>query len=60
LNTSRGGGNCDKRLASSPHTGGINVGMGDGSVRFLPQGISPTTWFFALTPSGGEVLGSDW
>ena len=60
LNTSRGGGNCDKRLASSPHTGGMNVGMGDGSVRFLPQGISPTTWFFALTPSGGEVLGSDW
>ena len=60
LQTAKAGGHCDKRLASSGHTGGMNVGMGDGSVRFLPQGISPTTWFFALTPSGGEVLGSDW
>ncbi len=60
LATSGGGGRCDKRLASSGHTGGMNVGMGDGSVRFLPQGISATTWFFALTPANGEVLGADW
>jgi prepilin-type N-terminal cleavage/methylation domain-containing protein len=44
----------------SPHTAGINVGLGDGSVRFLSQGVSPTTWWFALTPSGGEVLPNDW
>jgi prepilin-type N-terminal cleavage/methylation domain-containing protein/prepilin-type processing-associated H-X9-DG protein len=42
------------------HTGGINVAMGDGSVRFVPQGISLSTWLYALTPAGGEVLGSDW
>jgi prepilin-type N-terminal cleavage/methylation domain-containing protein/prepilin-type processing-associated H-X9-DG protein len=60
LNTSATGGQCDKRLASSGHTGGINVGMGDGSVRLLAQGISATTWFSALTPANGEVLGSDW
>jgi prepilin-type processing-associated H-X9-DG protein len=47
-------------LASSPHTGGINVGLGDGSVRFLAQGISGKTWWAALTPAGGEVLGPDW
>jgi prepilin-type N-terminal cleavage/methylation domain-containing protein len=46
--------------AVSPHTGGINAGLGDGSVKFVAQGISPTTWFWACTPAGGEVLGSDW
>jgi hypothetical protein len=34
--------------------------MGDGSVRFVPQGISGGTWFYACTPSGGDILGSDW
>jgi prepilin-type N-terminal cleavage/methylation domain-containing protein/prepilin-type processing-associated H-X9-DG protein len=53
-------GSCNHFLASSPHTGGINVGMGDGSVRFVAQGISPTTWWYACTPNGQEVLGSDW
>jgi prepilin-type N-terminal cleavage/methylation domain-containing protein/prepilin-type processing-associated H-X9-DG protein len=46
--------------AISPHTGGINAALGDGSVRFVSQGVSPNTWWFALTPAGGEVLGSDW
>jgi prepilin-type N-terminal cleavage/methylation domain-containing protein/prepilin-type processing-associated H-X9-DG protein len=47
-------------VATSPHTGGINVGLGDGSVRFVSQGISGATWWFAMTPNGGEVLGPDW
>jgi prepilin-type N-terminal cleavage/methylation domain-containing protein/prepilin-type processing-associated H-X9-DG protein len=46
--------------AVSPHTGGINVGLGDGSVRFVAGGISASTWFAACTPSGGEILGADW
>jgi prepilin-type N-terminal cleavage/methylation domain-containing protein/prepilin-type processing-associated H-X9-DG protein len=46
--------------AVSPHTGGINVGLGDGSVRFLNQGVSGVTFFAATTPAGGEVLGNDW
>jgi prepilin-type N-terminal cleavage/methylation domain-containing protein/prepilin-type processing-associated H-X9-DG protein len=50
---------CQGR-AVSPHTGGINVGMGDGSVRLVAQGISGSTWFYACTPQGGEVLGADW
>jgi prepilin-type processing-associated H-X9-DG protein len=50
----------DGNRASSPHTAGINVGMGDGSVRFVGQGVSAATWWSALTPNGGEVLGSDW
>jgi prepilin-type N-terminal cleavage/methylation domain-containing protein len=46
--------------AVTPHTSGINAGMGDGSVKFISQGISQATWFYACTPSSGEVLGSDW
>jgi hypothetical protein len=46
--------------AVSPHTSGINVGLGDGSVRFVSGNISQTTWFAAVTPAGGEPLGTDW
>jgi prepilin-type N-terminal cleavage/methylation domain-containing protein len=46
--------------ATSPHTAGINVGMGDGSVKFVAQGISQFTWFAACGPSDGLILGSDW
>ena len=38
----------------------VNVGLGDGSVRFIAQGISPQTWREAHSPSGGEVLGTDY
>jgi type II secretory pathway pseudopilin PulG len=51
---------CNNRLPQSPHSSGINVMLMDGSVRFVSQGISPATWAFALTPSGGETLGQDW
>jgi prepilin-type N-terminal cleavage/methylation domain-containing protein/prepilin-type processing-associated H-X9-DG protein len=51
---------CDGNRASSPHTGGINVALGDGSVRFVSASVSPTTWWSAMTPAGGEVLGSNW
>jgi prepilin-type N-terminal cleavage/methylation domain-containing protein/prepilin-type processing-associated H-X9-DG protein len=51
---------CDYTRASSPHPGGINVGLGDGSVRFLSAEISPTTWANACDPRDGNPLGSDW
>ncbi len=44
----------------SPHNNGINVGMADGSVRFVNQSINPNTWWSAFTLAGGEVLGADW
>jgi prepilin-type N-terminal cleavage/methylation domain-containing protein len=53
-------GNCDYRLASSTGSSGILVCLGDGSVRNVSTGVSGTTWWAAMTPDGGEVLGNDW
>jgi prepilin-type N-terminal cleavage/methylation domain-containing protein len=53
-------GNCDPTRASTPHSGGILVGLADGSVRTLSPSPSGSTWWAAVTPSGNEVLGSDW
>ncbi|MEO2089271.1 MAG: DUF1559 domain-containing protein [Gemmataceae bacterium] len=54
------GATCDFRLATQVGSGGILVGMGDGSVRTVAPGVSGDTWWAAMTPTGGEVLGSDW
>jgi prepilin-type N-terminal cleavage/methylation domain-containing protein len=51
---------CSGSGASSPHTAGIQCGLGDGSVRFVSGGISNITWWNALCPNDGNVLGSDW
>jgi hypothetical protein len=50
----------DGNKGNSPHTGGIQVGLGDGSVRMVSPGVSTATWWFALTPNAGDILGSDW
>lgn len=52
-------GGCDPTMASSPHSGGIQVGLVDGSVRFLSSDVSPYTWWYMCTPAGGEVLPPD-
>lgn len=52
--------NCDPTRASTPHPGGMVCCLGDASVRTISPAISANTWWFACTPSGGEVLGSDW
>jgi type II secretory pathway pseudopilin PulG len=53
-------GNCDPTRAATAHPGGILVGQADGSVRTLAPTMSGTTWWAAVTPAGGEVLGADW
>src|SRR5262249_5916522 len=53
-------GNCDPTRASTAHTGGILVGLADGSARTLAPSMSGATWWAAVTPSGDEVLASDW
>jgi prepilin-type N-terminal cleavage/methylation domain-containing protein len=51
---------CDPWRASSPHSAGMNFGLGDGSVRFVSGSLSVTTWRSACDPRDGNVLGSDW
>jgi prepilin-type N-terminal cleavage/methylation domain-containing protein len=51
---------CRRELAQTPHRGGMLVAVGDGSVRTLAPGISDATYWGAVTPAGGEVLGTDW
>jgi prepilin-type N-terminal cleavage/methylation domain-containing protein len=46
--------------ASTGHPNGIMVGMGDGSVRMVNTSVSASTWWAALTPNAGDILGSDW
>ena len=45
--------------ASGNHPGGVNVGMADGSVRFVKSSINIQTWWGLGTRAGGEVLSSD-
>jgi prepilin-type N-terminal cleavage/methylation domain-containing protein/prepilin-type processing-associated H-X9-DG protein len=51
---------CDGGVASSLHTGGINVALADGSVRFVGSSVNSATWWAVLTPAGGEVPGNNW
>ncbi|MBX9624808.1 MAG: DUF1559 domain-containing protein [Gemmataceae bacterium] len=53
-------GDCDPRVAQTPHAGGMIVALMDGSVRTLAPGMTETTYWSAVTPAGGEALGSDW
>jgi prepilin-type processing-associated H-X9-DG protein len=43
--------------ARSRHTGGVNVSLCDGSVRFVSNHIAPSTWAGLGTSQGNEVLG---
>ena len=51
-----------RRMSSygSRHIGGINVGLADGSVRYVKTSVDPATWQAAATRAGGEMIGSDW
>jgi prepilin-type processing-associated H-X9-DG protein len=45
--------------AGSKHSGGFNVLMGDGSVRFIKMTISPMIFRALITKAGGEIIGAD-
>jgi hypothetical protein len=51
---------CQYWVPQAPRAGGILVGLADGSVRCVGEGISAATWWAVCTPAGGEALGSDW
>ncbi len=45
--------------ASSNHPGGVNVGLLDGSVRFIKNTVNQQTWWALASKAGGEVISSD-
>jgi prepilin-type processing-associated H-X9-DG protein len=45
--------------ARSAHPGGVNVGMADGSVRFVKNSINIVTWRSVGTRAGSEIVSAD-
>jgi prepilin-type N-terminal cleavage/methylation domain-containing protein/prepilin-type processing-associated H-X9-DG protein len=45
--------------ARSYHPGGVNALFGDGSVRFIKNGVNGLTWRALGSPAGGEVISAD-
>lgn len=50
---------CNPQLAQTPHSNGLLAATADGGVRIVYQGVSPSIYWGAVTPDGGEVP-SDW
>jgi prepilin-type processing-associated H-X9-DG protein len=50
---------CDRFITQAPHSGVVNIALGDGSVRGVSADVSTATWVLACTPTGG-ALPSDW
>jgi prepilin-type processing-associated H-X9-DG protein len=44
---------------TSAHPGGVNLGMADGSVKFVKNSVSLQTWWALGTRNQGEVITSD-
>jgi prepilin-type N-terminal cleavage/methylation domain-containing protein len=51
---------CLPDRPQSGHSSGINVGLGDGSVRFMRQTMNPTTWALLNDPQDGQAITGDW
>ena len=47
-------------MSRSQHTGGVNCGNADGSVRFLKNSVSQLVWCQLLSKSDGYVLSGDY
>jgi prepilin-type N-terminal cleavage/methylation domain-containing protein len=51
---------CNWYVTQGGHTGTMQVGLGDGSVRSVTASITVATWTNACNPNDGNPLGSDW
>jgi prepilin-type processing-associated H-X9-DG protein len=45
--------------ASSRHSGGVNLLLADGSVRFIKSSINIATWSALGSINGGELISAD-
>jgi prepilin-type N-terminal cleavage/methylation domain-containing protein/prepilin-type processing-associated H-X9-DG protein len=48
--------NWSMQDASSNHSGGVNVGFLDGSVKFIKDAVAQQAWWAIATKAGGEVV----
>jgi prepilin-type processing-associated H-X9-DG protein len=48
---------CDSTRAQSAHSSGIHVAFADGAVKYISSGVEATTWWYLMTPNGGEIPG---
>jgi prepilin-type N-terminal cleavage/methylation domain-containing protein/prepilin-type processing-associated H-X9-DG protein len=53
------GGTWAAITANSNHPGGVNVGMADGSVRFVKDSVDLRTWWALGSRNAGEIVSSD-
>ncbi|SIO66576.1 prepilin-type N-terminal cleavage/methylation domain-containing protein/prepilin-type processing-associated H-X9-DG domain-containing protein [Singulisphaera sp. GP187] len=47
------------KAARSRHSGGVNVLLGDGSVRFVKDSVNLQAWRGLATKAGGEIISAD-
>jgi hypothetical protein len=57
---STGAGSNIGHYARSLHTGGVQVGLCDGSIRFVSNTVDLVVWRSVGSRAGGEVVGGDW
>jgi len=62
INADEGGtqnGRWSIATATSNHSGGVNLALADGSVKFIKDSINLPTWWALGTRNGGEILSAD-
>jgi prepilin-type processing-associated H-X9-DG protein len=55
-----GGCGSQQVTAKSKHTGGVNTLFGDGSIRFIRDGVDQRTWFLLHSRNDGQVISVDY
>jgi prepilin-type N-terminal cleavage/methylation domain-containing protein len=58
--TTLAGGACNPMNTQGMHAAGINVLMGDASVKLVTSTVTTLTWHAAITPNSKDVVGPDW